>query len=120
MGDISVEQLEDYKKQVMDSLKYCDYQVKECEKKGILIHNNRAIKSKILELFKMPFISGMILIAFTIFFLPMLNSNSGFWLQVPGNFVISFLVSLTIMVILKIMLLIYYSMWSDEAKKTLI
>jgi hypothetical protein len=117
---IDIGDIENYRRQGIDALKICNNHVKECEKKGILVHNNRVIKSKILELFKMPFISGMILIAFTIFFLPMLNSNSGFWLQVPGNFVIGFLVSLTIMVIFKIMLLIYYSMWSDEAKKTLI
>lgn len=102
------------------ALEICYIHVIECKKKGNLINYNRALKNKILEFFKYPFISGMILIAFTIFFLPMLSSNSGFWLQIPGNYVIGFLVSLTTMVILTIMLLIYYSIWSDEAKKTLI
>jgi len=117
---INIEDIENYRKEEIDALAICINHVKECEKKGFLIHNNRVIKSKLLELFKIPFISGMILIAFTIFLLPMLNSTPGFWLQVPSNFVISFLVSFTIMVLLKIMFLIYYSMWSDEAKKTLI
>ncbi len=71
----------------------------------------------------MPFTIGMILIAFAIFFLPMLKSNIGVCLGIPfqiPNLIIGLLVSLTIMVILTIMLVIYYSMWSDEAKRILI
>lgn len=114
------EDIEGYRKEGIDALNICDNHVKECEKKGHLINKNRLIKSKLLDCFKIPFLLGMVLISFTIFLLPMLNSNSGFWFQVPGNFVIGFLISLTIMVIIQIMLLIYYSIWSDEAKKTLI
>ncbi|MCK4795960.1 MAG: hypothetical protein KAT05_01190 [Spirochaetes bacterium] len=120
VNSTSIEALDNSKQTMINSLKICHNHVLECEKKGKLIPKNREIKSKLLELFKIPFISGMILIAFTIFFLPMINSNSKLGIQIPGNFVIGFFVSLTIMVIFEIIILIYYSMWGNEAKSTLI
>lgn len=119
-----VEDIEDYRTQEINSLKICENHIKECMKKGDRINYNRALKNKILEFFRYPFVLGMILIAFTIFFLPMLNSNSGFWFEFPfhiqSNLIIGLLVSLTIMVILTIMFVIYYSMLSNEAKTTMI
>lgn len=124
VSPLLVEDIEDYRTQEINSLKICENHIKECMKKGDRINYNRALKNKILEFFRYPFVLGMILIAFTIFFLPMLNSNSGSWFEFPfhiqSNLIIGLLVSLTIMVILTIMFVIYYSMLSNEAKTTMI
>ncbi|MFZ3383129.1 MAG: hypothetical protein WA144_04310, partial [Candidatus Methanoperedens sp.] len=102
--------------------------VEGCKKKGTRIKYIISVKIKTLNFFLYPFILGMILIVFTLFFLPMLNSNPefgffGFWFEKPfriqGSSIVGLLVSFTIMVILTIMLVIYYSMFSDEAKETL-
>lgn len=115
---------EDFREEKLSILTFLEFYFKYCAEKGDLINYNRTLKNKILDFFKLPFILGVILIVLTIFFLPMLKSNTGFWFeipfQLPSNLIIGTLVSLTIMVILSIMLVIYYSMWSDEAKRTLI
>lgn len=124
MSHLNKEDVDEYRKQENNSLKRCENYIKECKKKGDKINYHRSLKNKILNFFRYPFILGMILIALAIFLLPMLNSNSGslieFPFHIPSNLIVGLLVSLTIMVIFTIMLVILYSMFGNEAKKTMI
>ena len=91
-----------------------------CEHKIDLIGKNREFISEILTLFKLPFLVGMFVIIFSIYFLPMLNSTSSdFPFQIPIYFIVGIAVFLTIIVIVEIACVIYFTFWSEIAKKTL-
>ena len=93
--------------------------LKQCINKGELAFMNDCLIKELQAGFKLPFLTGMLLITFTLYFLPMLNSNSRFWFHIPANIIIGECVIFTIIVVLEIMCIIYYSMWSALAKRTL-
>lgn len=99
--------------------KYCEEIVKKLMWKGELIEINISLIFEITKRFKLPFMTGMPLIIFAIYFLPLLNSNSKFWFPIPITFIIGIAVTLTILVVLEIMCLILYSIWSKSAESTL-
>ena len=89
------------------------------EEKQDLIHKNESFKHEIIKSFKLPFINGMLLIILAIYFLPLINSNSNLGFDIPITIIIGTSVILTIIVVLEIMCVIYYTFWSEIAKRTL-
>lgn len=87
--------------------------------KVLIIVNELEFKPKLVECFKLPFIKGMLLIILAIYFLPLLQSESNLFFHIPLTIIIETSVILTITVVLEIICLIYYSMWSKMAKSTL-
>ena len=81
-----------------------------CIEKGRRIRRNIELRSEILECFKLPFIKGMLLLMFVLYFLPKPNSNSSiFLLNIPMEIIIGASVIFTIMVLLEISYIIYHS-----------
>lgn len=81
-----------------------------CIEKGRRIRRNIELRSEILECFKLPFIKGMLLLMFVLYFLPKPNSNSSiFLLNIPMEIIIGASVIFTIMVLLEIAYIIYRS-----------
>lgn len=89
------------------------------QKYKLIIVNELEFKPKLVECFKLPFIKGMLLIILAIYFLPLLQSESNLFFHIPLTIIIETSVILTITVVLEIICLIYYSMWSKMAKSTL-
>lgn len=111
---------EEEKNDKLDALEACKSYANFCKDKGDLINKNRTLRFEILKHFKLPFMTGMPLIIFVIYFLPLLDSNSNFWFHVPITVIIGTSIILTILVVLEIMYVIWYSIWSNLAKSTLL
>ncbi len=83
-----------------------------------LIDKNDLLKRELIELFKLPFISGMLLIALSIYFLALINYSPNLF-HIPLSIIIMTAVISTIIVVFEIFYLIYYTMWSASAKNSL-
>ncbi len=71
---------------------------------------NIQFRDSIWNFFKIPLITGILTVIFSIDFLPMLNSGSKFLFHIPITFIIGISVVLTIIVVLEIMCVIWYSL----------
>ena len=86
-----------------------------CIEKGRHISQNIELCSEILEFFKLPLIKGMLVLVFVLYSLSMPNFNSSiFSFHIPMGIVIGASVIFTIIVILEITWVIYYSMRSER------
>lgn len=91
--------------------------IRRIKEKQNLLLNNEQLKHDLIERFKLPFISGMLLIILSIYFLSLINYTPNLF-HIPLSIIIVTSVIYTIIVVLEIFYLIYYSMWSEPAKKS--
>lgn len=71
---------------------------------------NIQFRDSIWYFFKIPLITGILTVIFSIYFLPMLNSSSKFLFHIPITLIIGISVVLTIIVVLEMMYVILYSL----------
>ncbi len=106
------------KDELLELLGNSKHIIRRIEEKQNLILNNEPFKHQIIELFKLPFMSGMLLIILSIYFLSLINYTPNLF-HIPLSIIIVTSVIYTIIVVLEIVYLIYYTMWSQPAKRSL-
>jgi hypothetical protein len=87
-----------------------------CRHRGFLIYHYKTWRDCVLTLLRRPMYQGIIVILFSIIFLPLLNSSSPFNPKIPMELIIGILVTGTIFVILDITYLIRLTLWKGPPR----